>query len=231
MSWREIVRAHYPEARPVGQARDRLLQWLESERGGDRETTLLAVSTCSDDIIATKDLTRDLWGPFLLGGLGGFPFAGRTGMTAFAHHVPDGGTGLVLYGPHVGVTREGVLGQVRRHAQSRETATCGALMAALDRLRDTSPAPPGAEARDDDLQQVQLERSLEPYRERILGAGSPVREITEVAYALIHRQVQDLLGKARTEPRAPCLVSVGAVIIHTGPDDEDWVDLREIDGP
>lgn len=49
-----------------------------------------------------------------IGGLGGIPFAGKTGFQAFASHVPDGGNLLILFGPHVGIDKLGKLGFVER---------------------------------------------------------------------------------------------------------------------
>merc|ERR1719510_2924192 len=38
------------------------------------------------------DQMRHTWGHvFNLGGIGGIPFVGKTGFTAFSHHVPDDG--------------------------------------------------------------------------------------------------------------------------------------------
>ena len=51
---------------------------------------------CPDEINhATDEITQRMmsrWGEgFALGGLGGLPFSGRTGFTAYSHHVPDEG--------------------------------------------------------------------------------------------------------------------------------------------
>ena len=45
----------------------------------------------------------DRWGEgFSLGGLGGLPFAGKSGFRAYLHHCPDNGKLLVMFAPHVG---------------------------------------------------------------------------------------------------------------------------------
>ena len=49
-----------------------------------------------------------------MGGLDGFPFTGLTGMGAFASHVPDDGAVFVYYGPHIGITKDGVIGEIHR---------------------------------------------------------------------------------------------------------------------
>ncbi|MCD8539389.1 MAG: hypothetical protein LRY55_06200, partial [Leadbetterella sp.] len=65
-------------------------------------------------------------GPFKMGGLNGYPFAGITGMNAFAHHVPEDGAVIVFYAPHIGITAEGNIGEISRIGQSRNSACCGA---------------------------------------------------------------------------------------------------------
>lgn len=42
-----------------------------------------------------------------IGGLGGIPFAGKTGFKAYASHVPDDGNLLILFAPHVGMDTSG----------------------------------------------------------------------------------------------------------------------------
>ena len=40
------------------------------------------------------------WGEgFALGGLGGLPFAGKSGFRAYLHHVPDSGELLFMFQP------------------------------------------------------------------------------------------------------------------------------------
>jgi hypothetical protein len=59
------------------------------------ENTLFAQSVCPDEINhAVGDITNlfaEYFGEvFHLGGLGGVPFTGKTGFSAFSNHVPDG---------------------------------------------------------------------------------------------------------------------------------------------
>ena len=42
----------------------------------------------------------------------GFPFGGITSFGAMASHIPDGGSCLVVFGPHVGVDSTGKVGTV-----------------------------------------------------------------------------------------------------------------------
>eukprot|EP00954_Amorphochlora_amoebiformis_P020003 1336131-Amorphochlora_amoeboformis.AAC.1 len=52
-------------------------------------SSLMAVSSCPDEINRTMDSFNDYWGDsFHLGGLAGIPFTGKTGFGAYAAHVP-----------------------------------------------------------------------------------------------------------------------------------------------
>jgi hypothetical protein len=43
--------------------------------------------------------------------LAGIPFTGKTGFTAFSHHIPDNGNLFVLFAPHVGISKSGRIGK------------------------------------------------------------------------------------------------------------------------
>jgi hypothetical protein len=71
------------------------------------------------------------WGEvFALGGIGGFPFAGKTGWGAFSSHVPKNGHISVLFAPHVGIDKDGNIGKVSRQGQENSSAACGAAIGA-----------------------------------------------------------------------------------------------------
>ena len=116
---------------------------------------------------------------------------------------------------------------MNRPGQSHETSSCGALMAALERFSgDEVNAPYIPFARDDDAQQVLLERTLMPYKTRILAAASPEKEITEITCGLVHQQVHSLIDATRSQFCGSSIVFAGGLIINTDADQEDWVDLR-----
>lgn len=113
----------------VTQLNDVLLQQ------GFKENSLLACSFCCDEINCSLEnaiADLDLFGgfSFSLGGLAGFPFAGITGFCAFAHHIPESGNALIVIGPHVGVSSEGVIGKLNRRHHNTLSCSCGALYAA-----------------------------------------------------------------------------------------------------
>jgi hypothetical protein len=163
-----------------------------------------------------------------MGGLGGLPYSGFTGMVAFAHHIPDGGDAFIFYGPHIGITEEGELGRMRRYGQKHITNSCGALMLALERLGDENEVyvPVNNEM---DYQQILLERVVMPYKHKILEAENPKKEITDVTYNMINKQIHQLVNMAKSEFQCGRIFLLGGVIINTGPDFQDYVDVRNFE--
>jgi len=73
------------------------------------------------------------WGEvFPLGGLAGLPFTGKTGWAAFSSHVPVNGNICVLFAPHVGIDKDGLVGKVTRGGQTSSSAACGACIGAYN---------------------------------------------------------------------------------------------------
>lgn len=116
--------------------------------GANRSKTLLATSTCPDELNCQK-----AWSPFFddaalpafrLGGLAGLPFAGATGFAAYSDHVPDDGAMFIFYGPHVGVSGDGSkIGRLGRRGQSDESSACGACAGALAWAKSAAAAREG----------------------------------------------------------------------------------------
>ena len=67
---------------------------------------------------------------FPLGGIGGAPFVGKTGFGAFSGHVPDNGNVILLFGPHIGISKDGQLGKYLRNGQSCKSTACGTVIGA-----------------------------------------------------------------------------------------------------
>lgn len=83
------------------------------------ENTLFANSFCPDELNNMEgrlgDTMAKYWGElFPLGGLAGIPFTGKGGFGAFSAHVPEDGNLLILFAPHVGISRDGIIGKITR---------------------------------------------------------------------------------------------------------------------
>ncbi len=227
----EVIRTHYPNAKTGSEITETYLDILADEYKAKLSKMLFATSVCSDDINVSTDFRRVLKRPFSKGGLGGLPYTGYTGMSAFSQHIPDGGEALIFYGPHVGITDEGELGKLRRIGQKRNTSCCGALMAVLAEFQAGAEAgtvlPPAEN--EYDQQMVLLLRTFAPHRERILSSDNPIKALTDAAYDEIHTRILKLVDMARGEFNCGRVFLLGGVIINTSQGYNDFVDLRNFD--
>ena len=223
----EVVKSHFPNAMDAKDTSIHYLGRMQIEHKIDVSKVLMATSVCSDDInVPSTTFFNVLFGPFIMGGLGGIPFAGQTGMTAFAHHVPDSGSAFIFYGPHIGVTLYGELGKMYRPRQENTGNSCGALMLALSRFQDSDYKPV---INDDDYQQMKLEESLIPYRDRILNSSNSAKAITEAAYEVIDKKIHEHLVTCKNEFQAEKVTLLGGIIINTDYGLDDYFDARNFE--
>lgn len=209
----EIVKAHFPSSMDAKDTSIHYLGKMQIEHSIDISKVLMATSVCSDDInVPSTTFFNVLFGPFIMGGLGGLPFAGQTGMTAFAHHIPDAGSAFIFYGPHIGISLDGDLGKMYRPRQEETGNSCGALMLALSRLQDNDYRPV---INDDDYQQMKLEESVLPYREEILDSENPQKAITEATYEIIDKKIHEHIKFCKNEFHVDKVTLLGGIIINT----------------
>ena len=230
------ITRHYPNAIPAPDFRQKVLEVLLKEGFEDPTKILLAVSLCSDDVNAVHDqdvtwarkhFSRHLLGPFELGGLAGYPFGGLTGISTIAHHIPDDGTALIIYGPHIGVDDEGHLGWLLRPGQHKTSCACGALTLAVKRLSESGETM--IELDPDDIEQSFLSQLLVQHRDRILNASEPLKEATEVLYQTIEQAIYRYLRAKAADFKIQRIVVAGIVLINTQASQEDYVDLRRLE--
>ena len=223
----EIVKSEYPKAKDAKDTSIHYLGKMQQEYNIDISKVLMATSLCSDDInIPSTTFFNVLFGPFIMGGLGGIPFVGQTGMTAFAHHIPDEGSAFIFYGPHIGITLEGELGKMYRPRMEEKGSSCGALMLALNRLENEKYMPV---LNEDDYQQMKLEESLLPYREDILKSNKPQKAITDATYKIIDKKIHEHLKTCKDEFPVDKVTLLGGVIINTGHGIDDYFDARNFE--
>eukprot|EP00466_Bigelowiella_natans_P018033 jgi/Bigna1/138468/aug1.45_g13176 len=126
------IKGKFPGVLPVEEAL-KVTQQLFQKHGFTPKSCLLAASTCSDEINRVVDRFSDVWGEcFNLGGLAGLPFTGKSGFNALSHHIPDNGQLLILFAPHIGVTKTGEVGMIMRRGMKESTTACGSCMAAYE---------------------------------------------------------------------------------------------------
>lgn len=212
----KIIRQWYPNAITTIDSVNRLIDFIEEHLDLEPEQVMLADSVCSDDVnsIQYPARTKELLGPFKMGGLDGFPFTGLTGMGAFASHVPDNGAVFIYYGPHIGITKTGTIGEIHRFGQHKNSACCGAAKGALAKLMNDQIIE--GNVTDLDYQMNTIEQILLKQKERILTAPTPLFEATEVIYEAIDARICELVAK--TTYNCKYVILMGAVLINSDTD-------------
>lgn len=231
---RNKIKQHYPNASTEFEFIQQLRNRLVNDYQIDVEKLLLVTSICADDIIPIRQtentlsvvkgaLKREFLGPFSMGGLAGLPYSGLTGMLTVGHHIPAGGSVLIIYGPHIGISAQGELGKLQRPGQCHESVACGALSLAVAHFQSSPDYQPTYD--DDDTEQMTLERRLMPFRAAILAAEHPLQAATEYAYTTIHELIHRYLERQKDQFHCEYVGLAGGIIINTS-EGEDYFDWR-----
>lgn len=225
------VLAHFPKAQKSSTYIRSFLWFARHVLGKNENDVALLLSICSDDLNNVQIPDTDMVGPFMLGGLDGYPFVGRTGLGAFSHHIPQNGVALMFYGPHVGITNSGDVGSVIRPGQADKSSCCGAASSALRDLESHSISKKPIEMFDlDDFQQESIRQWVLEHENEIIGAGpqgSPARflTLTEVIYDLSHESMLRHLSKV--ELHFPAFIFGGILINEDGLNESD-IEFRDL---
>jgi hypothetical protein len=176
--------------------------------GYTSENTLLATSTCPDEVNSKQgellELFKSRWGEnFALGGLAGLPFVGKAGFGAYAHHVPDNGKLLIVFAPHVGIDFNGKVGALKRLSQKGVSTACGAAIGAYNGIikeaLDKNPIKTDAANtpfKSSDAFDTQIEYLKTKLRARMDGidkAPDPIAFVTYQMYAIVREFVDEVL--------------------------------------
>lgn len=221
------VKGVYAGAQTTADTINRLLDVIEDKTGLKPGQLMHADSICCDDvnIIQYPSRAYEMLGPFKMGGLTGFPFAGIAGMNAFANHVPEDGGVVIFYAPHIGITRDGRIGEIQRIGQHNHSACCGAIQMALGKLQT------GEIVLDDigvlDHQMNTVEQILLTAAERIQAAEHPIIEATLVMYEAITRRMDILISKTQY----PCqhVMIAGGIFINADKDTDSYFEIKRLD--
>lgn len=211
-----IIHQYYPNAISTIDSVNKLIDYVEEELDLEPSSIMLADSICSDDVNSIQYPVRaqEFLGPFKMGGLDGYPFTGLTGMGAFASHVPDDGAVMIYYGPHIGISKEGVLGQIYRHGMQSSSGCCGAAKGALGKLLNNEIID--GNVTDIDYQMNTIEQILFRQKDRIVNAKNQLYEATEVIYEAVDARINELVAK--TKYNCKYVILVGAIHINSDAD-------------
>ena len=222
-----IIHQHYPNAITTIDSVNKFIDFVEGVLDLEPSQVMYADSIYSDDVNSIQYPVRmqEFLGPFKMGGLDGFPFAGLTGMGAFASHVPDEGAVSIYYGPHIGITKNGNIGEIHRLGQAKNSGCCGAAKGALNKLVNNLIVE--GNVTDLDYQMNTIEQILLSKKERILAAKIPIKEATEVIYEAIDKRIEELV--AGTNYNCKYLILFGAIHINSDSDMGSFNEARKFE--
>lgn len=223
----DIIHQWYPKAITTIDSVNKVIDFVECELDLEPRQVMLADSICSDDVnsIQYPARTQEFLGPFKMGGLDGYPFTGLTGMGAFASHVPDEGAVFIYYGPHIGITKNGTLGEIHRFGQSKNSGCCGAAKGALHKLNNNLIQE--GVITELDYQMNTIEQILYKAKDRILPAASPLFEATEVIYEAIDKRINELVNQ--TKYNCKYVILGGAILINSDSDMGSFTEVRRFE--
>jgi hypothetical protein len=177
------VRGLYPSASLTETWGTYTVNYIKQKSGLNSDNVLYAVGICSDDVDAftvNGNLgqfplsMQSFLGPFMAGGLAGYPFVGSVGFGAYASHITDTGTLFASCTPHIGVTFTGSAGYQFRKGQAAISTNCGAVHGAVG-LVTTDPNPPSqsnAPYNNENYELWKLANILYPYSASFSGSVS-----------------------------------------------------------
>lgn len=223
----EIIRRFYPNAITTIDSVNKLIDFVEEQLDLEPAQIMLADSICSDDVNSIQYPARahEFLGPFKMGGLDGFPFTGLTGMGAFASHVPDEGAVFVYYGPHIGISKEGKVGEIHRVGQLHNSGCCGAAKGALNKLLANQIVY--GNVTEMDYQMNTIEQILLKEKDRIVKAENNLLEATEVIYEAIDGRINELVNK--TSYNCKYVILIGAILINSDSDMGSFTTVKRFD--
>ena len=221
------VKSTFPGAIPNPDLVSKVNEIL-ARKGFTKDNTLLATSFCADELArALEDELEVFYGHnFNLGGLSGFPFAGNTGFGAMSAHVPDNGYCLLVHGPHVGITKDGMVGKVERRGIDLVDNCCGSAIAANNYLKTITHGgmPISLKLQQfSDFQQGAVQELILPFGKRLADAGEEGR-MKELPYAIYDSQtimVEDIVTTGKKSIKRG-LALLGGIQINTGPETNDY---------
>jgi hypothetical protein len=176
----------------------RVANLLVNEHGFTPDNTLFGLSICPDEINNRKgglaNLMAEFWGEvFPFGGISGAPFVGKTGFSAFSHHVPDDGHILILYGPHVSVSEAGDVGKYLREGQTNESTACGAVIGAYNSCCGLTEMKE-EDFDEADMQMAWIKSQLLPHHDRIAAQPNSYAALAYQAFEMVRSKMNKIVN-------------------------------------
>ena len=197
---------------------------------GYGDSSLLATSLCCDEVnrVLEKDFSAAYGDNFSMGGLAGFPFGGVVSFGAMAHHIPTDGSCLIVYGPHVGIDKDGNVGLVeRRGIHGKSCICCGSAAAAAGYVASVhsgeSPPPSDLAPAAVDAQQAYVGSLLLPHAARLAKSPEPNVELPLALYDAQKEMMEEIVAKGCQEVGGDGKIALlGGIQINTVEGESDY---------
>ena len=192
------------------------------EKGFVATNTLLTTSLCSDELAKSlsDDFVRIYGSNFNLGGLAGFSFAGITGFQTMCGHIPDNGYCFFLFGPHIGITKDGEIGSVERKGVSINDICCRSAIEAASYVTGSSSGVVNSNSFTD-FQQGAVQSLLSPLAGRLQASEYPMLELPYAIYDTQNELVESIISEGISSVKGGIAI-LGGIQINTGPDTLDY---------
>lgn len=212
----EIIKQYFEEFTTMSEASHTAVLKIAEREGIKMDRIILATSFCFDELNhhQAKMKLPSEQGTFIMGGLAGYPFVGEIGLNAFADHIPDGGAALFIFGSHIGISRTGEVGMIKRVGQHRHTNTCGALMKVQEHvlsstIHEIDPADYSG------FQAEFLALRLLPMAKEIRNAEVPILKTTHLVYDEIENEILKLIINNEVLQADFPVYILGGIVINT----------------
>jgi hypothetical protein len=198
------------------------------KRGYFAYNTIMASSISGDEVndtpsslvagLQNKLMSTDA-GVYHLGGPAGVPSRSQYGgFSEFVSHCPKGGNLLVLFAPHVGITKDGVLGQVERFGREEPSASCAVITGVLEGFASNT----NAKQKKGDLEEFALVQALNDKLKSLPSGAKPddaisfmTAELYDIIWGVLREQI-DALRSTDVWNTVGELTVLGGVIINRG---------------
>ena len=144
---------------------------------------------------------------------------------AVAAHIPDDGSCLIVYGPHVGVSTQGVVGKVERRGIALVDNCCGSAIAASNYLKGIVEGGATITTKIQeftDFQQGAVQELILPHGKRLTAAKDRMVELPFALYDSQDLLVQDIVKKGISGIKKNGVTLLGGIQINTAPEALDY---------
>jgi hypothetical protein len=225
----EIIRNLFPKASTWPEITREYLHKLSAEYQIPLSKVLFASCICPDELnYRATNFNHSFPQAFYLGGLGGIPYTGKTGMAAYASHVPEDGASFIFYGPHVGISKDGTIGVIHREHQHTSTYSCGALLSVLEHMKKDIPFD-WSSTNFEDLQARVIEKLLHNHKDRIFESDQYVLEAVKIMFEVSSCMLRQFV--VESEEAFPCkhVFLLGGIMINTDAGLENYVEIQSFE--